>query len=115
MNDDFRNMTDNELEDIVRQNINSNVPTSRFSYAKNEIEIRYRKKMQEIATRGSGVNIVANQITNTGVIGNTVIKSSNKAASAKESFLSKFFWQFIVALIVLVVGALILNHFFGLK
>lgn len=43
-NTDVLSMSDEELVKIIRQNINSNVPTSQYSRAKNELELRDRER-----------------------------------------------------------------------
>ncbi len=113
MADDFEKMSEDELNAIVRRNENSYVPTSRFNHAKNELEIRHRKKMEEIASRGSGFSLVAGDIKNSTISGNTVNAFNTHVNAEKESVWSKFFWIFIIGIVVIVVGGLLLKYVFG--
>lgn len=51
MNNEVEQMSDEELEAIVRLSENPNIPGSRFQKAKNELELRDRKRNQEKAVQ----------------------------------------------------------------
>lgn len=51
MTDKIEKMSYEELEAVARLNENPNVPTSRFQKAKNELELRDRRRNQERFTQ----------------------------------------------------------------
>ncbi len=132
MADSVENLTDDEILEIIRKSENTNVPGSRYQKARNEFDIRHKKRVED-SLRQPKVSIgILNQGRNNKFIDNTfegldvgiqdegentlaVGNSFTEPEKSKKRFYARHPWWFaiITGVILLMIGYLI-DLFVGL-
>jgi hypothetical protein len=105
-NNDLTKMTDEELENIVRRNVNSGVPGSLHNKALLEIDLRHKKKLESLERPATNIGILS--------IGDKNKFKDNKASfgnDSKKEWYEKPLGIIIIGIIIALIAGFVLYKF----